>query len=385
MKGHIRERSPGRWAIVLDVVDSASGRKKRKWFSFKGNKRGAQEQCAHLITASFNGAYVEPGKLTTGEFVSRWLAHIETQVSPSSHKTYTTMLSVYAMPAIGSIMLAKLRPDALAKLYADVLKSGSRRRRGGLSPKSVALLHRVLFQALRQAVRWQLLATNPAAAAVPPRIERRPMHVPGIDAALALVEATRGTDLFAPVLLATMTGMRRGEILALRWRSVDLDAGRLAVVSSVEQVGIATRDKPPKSGRSRSVALPDLLVEELRRHRLRQAEGLLRLGVRQDGETHVATRCDGSPWRPSVFTQAFARLLNERGMARTRFHDLRHAHASHLLAANVHPKVVSERLGHSSIGITLDVYSHVAAGMQEQAAATIDCAMRAARGRGAKE
>jgi integrase len=223
-----------------------------------------------------------------------------------------------------------------------------------------------------------LLPSNPAVAVTPPRVERKPMHVPDVDTALELVEAARDTDLFAPVLLATMTGMRRGEIVALRWRALDLDLRRLAVTVSTEQIGAATRDKPPKSGRNRSVALPATLIEELRRYRIQQAEALLRLGVRQDDATHVCLRANGSPWRPDSLTATFGQLLQSRGLPPMRLHGLRHAHASHMLAANVHPKIVQERLGHASIAMTLDLYSHVAPGMQEEAAASVDILMREA-------
>jgi integrase len=258
-------------------------------------------------------------------------------------------------------------------LYATALKGGGRRRRRGLAAKSVTLLHRVLSQSLRQAVRWKLLVNNPAAEVAPPRVERKQMQTLGVDATHALIEAARETELFAPVLLAVLTGMRRGEVAAVRWRALDLDAAQLAVVASTEQVGRITRDKPPKSGHSRTVALPALMVEELRRYRLQQAEALLRLGVRQDDATHVCLRADGAPWRPDDLTRAFGRLRSG-----VRFHGLRHTHATHLLAARVHPKVAQERLGHSSISMTLDLYSHTVPGMQQEAAVSLDTLMRAA-------
>jgi integrase len=382
VKGHIRERSPGHWAIVLDVIDPASGKKRRKWYSFTGAKRQAQAECARLITAQGNGVQIDPGRITVAQYLTRWLAHVETQVSPSSHATYSTIIRSYVLPVIGASQLKKLRPEAIASLYATALKSGARQRRCGLSAKSVGLLHRLLSQALHQAVRWQLLPVNPAAAVAPPRVERKTMVVPDTGAVLDLVEAARDTDLFAPVLITSMTGLRRSEALALRWEAIDVDEGKLEVKASIEQVGTVTRIKIPKSGKGRNVALPALLIEELRRYRLTQAEDLLRLGVRQDGDTHVCTRADGSPWRPSAFTQAFTRFLRALKRPHMRFHDLRHAHATHMLDANVHPKIVQERLGHSSISLTLDLYSHTTPGMQKKAAASIDSMMRAARSKG---
>jgi integrase len=370
MKGCIKERSPGHWAIILDTRDPQTGKRKRRWHSFCGTKRQAQVECARLISEIQSGGYVDASKITVAEYLARWLDHMATQVSPSSHRTYTIMVRAYVAPAIGTIRLKKLRPIDLADLYATTLRS--------LAPKSVILLHNVLSQALRQAMRWQLLTSNPAIAVAPPRVERKQMPVLDADATLDLVEAARETDLLMPVLLAAMTGMRRGEIVALRWHSTDFDAGQLAIVASTEQVGRKTRDKPPKSGRSRTVALPALMIEELRRHRLQQAEALFRLGVRQDEATHVCTRADGTPWRPDSLTRAFRRFLRSHNLPSMRFHGLRHAHATHLLTANVHPKIVQERLGHASISMTLDLYSHVVPGMQEEAAASVDTLMRAA-------
>jgi integrase len=305
---------------------------------------------------------------------------VQTHVSPSSHSTYGTMLK-YARPSLGNIRLRKLRPDDIAHAYATMTQSGYRRRKGGLAAKSVTLLHRVLRQALQQAVKWKLLTTNPADAVEPPRLEKMPVRVLNADATLALMETTRATELFPIILLAAMTGMRRGELAALRWQAINFEAGQLAVTASVEQIGRASREKPPKSERARTVALPGLLVEELRRYRIVQAEQLLRLGVRQSDAMHVCLRADGSPWLPSLISAAFVRLLKANGLPHMRLHELRHAHASHLLAANIHPKVVQERLGHASIRITLDLYSHTVPGMQEQAAASIDDLMQAAQQR----
>jgi integrase len=170
--------------------------------------------------------------------------------------------------------------------------------------------------------------------------------------------------------------LRRGEIAALRWKAVDLDRGQLAVVASTEQTDAGdVREKEAKSGRARTVALPALAVEELRRWRLAQAEELLRLGIRADDSRHVVTRTDGEPVQPRSLTHVMSAFLEEWGVT---LHGLRHSHASHLLASNIHPKVVQERLGHSSIAITMDIYSHLMPNMQGEAASAVDVAMRAA-------
>lgn len=376
MKGHIRERSPGKWGIVIDTRDG-DGRRKRKWFSYAGNKRGAQTRCAELIAELTKGTALDASKATIREYFERWLQHIATQVSPRSAENYREVVQFWIVPALGNVRLAKLQPEQIAQAYSDALARGGRAGKG-LSPRSVVMMHRTLSQGLKQAVIWKLIAINPAAHCKPPRVERREMRVLGTDSTAALIDFAQGRRLYIPILFFALCGLRRAEVAAIRWNRIDLDTGRLSVSISVEQTAHGTREKPPKSGRARAVALPALLIEELRRYRLKQAEDLLRLGIRQTDETHVCLREDGSPWAPRMLTYAVARLIRSSGLPYVRLHDLRHGHATDLLLSNVHPKVVQERLGHASIQLTLDTYSHVLPSMQDDAAATIDRAFRAA-------
>jgi integrase len=176
--------------------------------------------------------------------------------------------------------------------------------------------------------------------------------------------------------------MRRGEVLAVRWKNVDLELGTLRVMESLEQTKTGIRFKAPKSGRHRAITLPAYAIEELRRLKRQQAEALLALGVRQTGETLLCCRADGEPHQPLSLTYEFARFIGRmKDVPRVRFHDLRHSHATQLLASGVHPKIASERLGHASVGITLDLYSHVTDTMQSEAALKLDSAMQVAKSR----
>ena len=266
----------------------------------------------------------------------------------------------------------KLRPVQISDGYAKALVSGRRDGKGGLAPTTVLYMHRLLKHALAEAVRWELLSRNPADAVKPPKIERASLTTFDMVQTADLIDAVRGTRVMIPVMLGVLCGLRRGEIAALRWRKVDLQAGKLMIVESAEQTAAGVRYKPPKSGRGRTVALSGIMSEELHAHRLRQAEELLRLGVRQGDDTFVYTREDGEPMQPRSLTRAWQSAAGKINLPRVRFHDLRHAHATHLLSNGVHPKVASERLGHSRVGITLDLYSHVLPGMQEDAAARVD-------------
>ena len=379
MNGSIVKRGRNRYSIILEMRDPTTGQRKRKWHAFRGTRAGAETERRKLLTAFEGGVYIEPSKTTIAEFLDKWLDHIKPQVSPRSHERYTEIATKNLLPLIGGVILAKLQPMQISTAYAKALASGRRDGKGGLAPRSVHHMHRILKQALGQAVRWQLLTRNPCDAVDPPKVERQEIDTIDLRQTAELLRALRDTRMYVPTLLGVMCGLRRGEVAALRWRSVDLAAGNLAVVQSAEQTKAGVRYKEPKSGKARSLALSATVIEELKVWRVRQAQELLRLGVRPDGETFVVTQADGNPVQPHSITHEWVRLLRVRKLRRIRFHDLRHAHATHLLANGVHPKVASERLGHSKVGITLDLYSHVMPGMQEDAAAKVDAAFRAAQ------
>jgi integrase len=378
MRGHIKERSPGHFAIILDLQDT-NGKRRRKWHSFKGTKRKAEIECARLISEMESGAYVEPAKTTVAHFFDRWLKYIKPNVSPRTHERYEQIATKNICPLIGGKALSKLQPIDISEAYAKALESGRCDGKGGLSPRTVHHMHRVLFSALDQAERWKLIGRNPAALLEKrdrPKIERKTVTTIDVATTATVFDAARERRLFIPLVLAALCGLRRGEITALRWKAVDLDLGQLSVVASTEQTDAGViREKEAKSGKARAIALPSLAVEELRRWRLEQAEELLRLGVRVDDSRHVVTQADGEPLQPRSLTHVVSAFLKEWGVT---LHKLRHSHASHMLASNVHPKIVQERLGHSSIAITLDIYSHLMPNMQGTAAATVDGVMRAA-------
>jgi integrase len=380
MKGHIRQRGHV-WYAVIDIRDPVTRARRRKWISLdcKG-KREAQVRCAQLVAEAQSGVSLGPSRITITAYLNRWLDHMRTQVSPRTLEVYAETIA-RIVPHIGNVVLVKLRPEAIAAMYAMALKSGGQTGKG-LSTRSVHMMHRLLAQSLKQAARWQLIGRNPCDATSPPRVERREMQVLDADATAALIDAVRGRSLFMPIVLGVLCGLRRGEIAALRWRDVNFDAGRLSIVASFEQTnGGVVRLKPPKSGRSRTVALPALAVEELRRYRIKQAEDLLQLGIRQSDDTHVCLQPNYQPWAPRTLSSIFAKFIKASGLPRVRLHDLRHSHATHLLTANVHPKIVQERLGHANIATTMDLYTHVMPGMQDEAASRIDATLRTAFGR----
>jgi integrase len=376
MKGHLRERSPNHWAIVLEIRDHETGKRKRKWHSFVGSKRAAETECARLISELTGGAYIEPARTTLAAFLERWLEHVKTQVSPRTHERYTELARKNIAPLLGTTVMSKLRPVAISAAYAKALTGGHRKRPRGLSPRTVGHMHRILRQALQQAVRWQILVRNPADMVKPPRVERGKSPTLTAEQAAQLLVALAHSRVYWPTLIALATGMRRGEISALRWQHVDLDRGIVEVVETIEETKTALRFKPPKNGKTRAITLPAFAIAELRRLKRAQAEELLRIGIRQTGLTLVCGRADGEVHKPLALTYEFARFVRQlKDLPQVRFHDLRHSHATQLLASGVHPKVAQERLGHSSISITLDLYSHTVESLQDEAASRVDAAL----------
>ena len=380
MKGHVRERGKGNWYAVIDLRDPATGERKRKWHSLEANgKREAELACSRLILQLENGSYIDPKKTTLAEYLERWLSTTKPNVSPRTHERYAEIVRKNIIPLLGSVMLKKLDGLQIADAFRKALESGRRDGKGGLSPRTVHHMHRVLKGALKQAVLWRLVHFNEAAAVKSPKVEKRRMNTYDMNQTAAMLEAVKGQRIYIPALLAALCGLRRGEISALRWGRVDLENDSIKIVESAEQMNGSVRLKEPKSGRTRTVALPPSVRDELRAHRLRQREDMFKIGVRVADDSFVTALEDGSMMQPTFITHEWVRVIQKTALLRIRFHDLRHAHATHMLASGVHPKVASERLGHSKVGITLDLYSHVMPGMQEDAVAKVDAAFRAAK------
>ncbi len=221
-----------------------------------------------------------------------------------------------------------------------------------------------------------MLAVNPATAVRPPRPERARLTVPTTDEVRRLIAAAESTPYEVPIVLAATTGMRRGEVLGLRWTAVDLDAGLVRVVQTLQKVGGEVGFVPPKTGRSRrTVNLPTSTVQRLRRHRKEQNERRLLLGEAWHDTDLVVDRGDGEHLDPDTFGHAFARIAEDVKLPQVRLHDMRHSFATTLLAAGVNVKVVSEALGHASSSFTLDTYAHVLPSMGEQVATTMEAAL----------
>lgn len=305
---------------------------------------------------------------TFGQYLDFWLDHARGRVRTKTWEGYECLIRVHAKPALGEVALTHLSPLQIQALYSQLLA-----KEPPLSGGTVLNLHLVITQALSQAVRWDFLTKNPAAGAQPPRPKRKETTVIDIAGSERILQAAAGTRLEAPAAIAIATGMRRGEILGLYWSDLSKDYASAQVSRTLQwTVGSGLSFERPKTARSRRmIVLPEFLRPFLERQRDDQDRRQAASGDWEESGL-VIDRTNGIPWDPRSFTSTWRRFLTSAGFPRVRFHDLRHCHATMMLQQGVHPKIVSERLGHASIGITLDVYSHVLPSMQQDAADAFD-------------
>jgi integrase len=388
MTGYVRQRSPGSWEISYELAaDPLTGHRRRASATVRGTRKDAERELRRLLVAVDTGAHVDPTRITVRGWVVIWLAAVRQEVAPRTHERYKEIMENFVLPKLGDLTLTKLAAIHIKQLYAGLAEGGRRDKKpGGLSPQTRQHIHRVLRAALARAVEEEppLLARNPADVFKKrlPKVERHEMTTLTAEQSQFLLAAIAHTRVYWPAFIGLASGTRRGEILALQWKNVDLDRASLRVVASLEETKKGLRFKPPKNDASRrQISLSAFAVDELRRLKRQQAEELLLLGIRQTPDTLLCARADGEVLRPRSLTHEFTRLVAglTGELPRVRFHDLRHSHATQLLIAGVHPKVVQERLGHATIAITLDLYSHVIPTLQEDAAARLEALVAAAR------
>lgn len=360
-EGTTCKRSDGRWVAAV-TLDGG----KRRYF-YGASQRDAQDKLRAAKRAIDDGLPVSSDRQKVGTFLTRWLAEVaEPTVRPSTYILYRQLLSRHVIPTVGHLPLAKLSPQDLTSLYGTLSRS--------LAPRSVGHVHRVLHRALRDALRWGLVARNVCDAVSPPKVPRQEMHVLDPEQARALIAAVDGDPLEALYVLAVTAGLRQGELLALKWRDLDADAGQLTVCRSVRWfTGLGSIEGQPKtkSGR-RSVLLAPLAVAALRRHRTRQTEQRLRAIAWDDLDLIFTNEVGRHIEATNLVRRSFRPLLDRAELPSIRFHDLRHTAATLLLGQGVHAKIVSEMLGHSNIAITMDLYSHVTPTMQADAASKME-------------
>jgi integrase len=373
MRGHIRQRGKGTWELKFDLGrDPLNGKRQSRFVSFKGTKRDAQTELTRLLASSATGDYIDPSKVTVAEFLDRWARDwVAVNVSPKTGERYHQLLDNQVKPHIGALPIQKLRPVHLSELYAKLLRQGGVNG-GPLSARSVGHTHRCLRRALGHATQWGVITTNPAWVVGPPKVQDKEIEIIRKDELRNVLAKLRG-HLHVIATLALATGMRRGELLALRWQDVDLDAGVGRVERSLEQTRSGLRFKAPKTKHGRrSITLPSAAVAELRAHRKAQQEQRLALGLgKVPDDALVFPASDGQPRKPNALTNEWIIATTAIGR-RLSLHALRHTHASSLIAAGIDILTISRRLGHAKAAVTLNVYGHLYGSTDDRAAQVIE-------------
>ena len=375
MRGHGPKRG-ATWSYVIYLGHDADGKKKYKWLGGHRTKREAEEALVSALERLRTGMWTDPGKMTVGDFLEQWLAAVLPTVRDNTKRSYGEMIRLWVIPRIGSIKLAHLTAAHLRALQGELLESGRVDGKGGLAASSVLKCHRVLKHAFNDSVRWGLLARNPVDLIDAPRAEQREMTAWSGEQARRFVDAIATDRQFAMWVLFITTGMRRGEVAGLAWDDLDTERGVLSVQRAVISAGKGTGLSEPKTRRSRrSIPLDPGTLDALRVHRRAQVAERLRLGEVWTDSGRMFTGLTGEPLHPDTNSSAFVEIVLGVDVPRIRLHDLRHTSATVAMEAGVHPKIVSERLGHSTISITLDLYSHATPSLQSEAANQIGAAV----------
>ena len=366
MKGHIRRKGQHSWQITLDIGNGPDGRRRRVYETVKGGKKDAQRRLHELIVGLEKGVYTPPGRLTLAELFHQWLVgYCKTNCQLRTQEGYQSIIEHHLIPALGHIQLKHLHPQAIQGYYSKACEK--------LSAQTVHHHHRVLSEVLKWAVRQGYLANNPCSVVDPPAPREKPMRTLTPGEVEVLLDNAQDSYYYPIVYTAVSSGLREAELLALRWRDIDLDFLSISVNRALYKRRGLCEFKEPKSAHSRRrVAMTPKLALFLREYRAERERLYRELGKELTLDDLVFTSVRLEPLNPSVLTHNFAKIAKRAGLENVRFHDLRHTFASLMLLRGAKPKVISEALGHSSVAFTMDVYSHIIEGMQSDAMALLD-------------
>jgi len=377
MRGNITRRGKSSWRLKFDdSIDPASGKRRTRYVTVRGKRQDAERELTRLLNETHNGTLIEPSKVTVAEYIRTWLdsAH---GLSPKTVERYRQLADQQIIPHLGAVQLQKLKPSQVQDWHAMIMRGGGKDGRP-LSARTVGHAHRVLHRALQRAVENETLPRNVASVIRPPKVEVKEVEILGANDIGVVLAKLDGHALYPIVALALGTGMRRGELLALRWEDVDIDGATVRVVRALEETGAGLRFKAPKTRHGRrTISLPGRAVEALRAHRLKQLELRVALGQgKPEPGALVFGTIEGAPLSPDNLSRDWRRVVAALDLPRVKLHALRHSHASALIASGLDVLTVSRRLGHGSPVVTLSTYAHLFAKTDYQAADAIEASLR---------
>lgn len=374
-EGTVYQRANGTWTAQVSFVDPSTGQRKRKSVSGK-TKQEALRKKRELENLKDDNRLVSTGKITLSQWMDRWLeVYKKPAVKPTTWFSYKQLTDLHIKPALGGRQLDRLQANEIQAFYNRLTASGRKNTDNqGLSPRTVRYIHTVLKGALNQAVKENLIRFNPAVLTEPPRQVRKEVKPLTADQVRLFLDAIKRDMLYPIILTDVSTGLRRGELLGLKWEDVDLKDGTATIRRTLLQLQgqvILQEDTKTKSSRA-TVKLPGVVIKELKKIKKQQAKSKLSLGEAYQDQGFVFCWNDGRPFRPDFVYHRFKALLKENGLPSVRFHDLRHTFCTLLLEAGEDLASVSKLARHSSYSITADIYGHLTTGMQERAANKMD-------------
>lgn len=367
MKGYIRQLSDRSWQITADIGPGPGGQRRRHFETVRGRKTDAQRRLNALLAEIDKGGFTSPGRMMVKDLLHEWLnGYVKTNCSPRTLDGYRSIVDAHLIPHLGYVQLKALRPQMIQAYYSTALDHG-------LSSRTVHHHHRVISQALKYAVRQGYLGRNPCELVDPPSPRGKAMRTltPGEVEVLLLMA---GDNPYYPIIYTALnSGLRQAELLGLRWRDVDVVSASLSVSQVLYKRGGQCILKDPKTSHSRRrVSMTRKLARFLEAYYAQRQDLYRELGVELTPDSLVFAHPDESALDPSVVTHGFGKVAARAGLQGVRFHDLRHTFASLMLLRGAKPKVISEALGHSSVAFTMDTYSHIIDGMQQDAMALLD-------------
>jgi integrase len=353
------------WYYVLDLGKNEKGlRKQKKKRGFK-TKKEAEKALVEAINAINTGSYIEPSKMTYQEYVEQWFGTKKHSICSQSVKVYDNCLRKRILPILGKYALSKVT-ILLIQSFIDSLKEE------GLSNSTIKKYLEIIRNSLEHAVDFNLIPTNPAIKVKLPKSNRKEMKVWNREESNRFLDKAKYDPCFIVFQLALSTGMRQGEILGLRWKDINLEKGILNIQQTLSQDGKTFIAGAKTKSSIRAVNLSGSTLKHLRERRINIAKDKLKYGPLYIDNDLIASTQHGTPLNPANIRRSFGRIIKQANLPKIRFHDLRHTHATLLLSQGVNIKVISERLGHSNIKVTLDTYSHVLPTMQEEVARMLD-------------
>ncbi len=376
MRGHIRQRNKGTWEIAIEVgKDPVTGKRKQYFETLKGSRKDAEKRRVELLSSVDKGSYIKPSNMTVAVWLEKWLQdYAVSRCSARTVEIYKVIIRRHLIPAFGQLLLKDLQPHHIQEYCAAALINGRTDGKGGLSRRTVLHHHRLLHKTLSDALRQGYIARNVCEAVDPPRPARKEMNALSPEEVPYFLDEAKETPFYVLFYTLLFTGLRRSEALGLKWGKVDLYLSVIYVTQTLNRLsgGKYVQGDPKTLKSKRQVDLPPSLAVLLREYKENAIAQKKLLGQELLDDDYVFAYPDNRHFDPSTITHYFKKVVRKMGLPYLRLHDLRHSHVSLMVAAGVNIKVISERLGHSDIGITLNTYAHLFPGMGKAAAHSLD-------------